>query len=311
MNFKMIGQRVVCFDAANEGAGGGAPGGAENGGAAHPVVAPWAAAADGVWKVGEGDTAQPWYATIPEAEARAHIEAKGYKNPAELALANYSLTKMQRGDPSVVGLPGQNATDDDWKAFYAKLGRPETPDGYDIKFGEGVTADEAMVKWGKQTFHEAGLTPKQAQAVADKWNAFVAEQNATGAASVAQKNDAELAQLTARWGADLDRNKAAGQRVVKTLGLSDEFVSRIEGQIGSAAVVELLAMIGRKTDEGGFVGGGAGADPNNPETMTKEQATARITSLNGDAEFQKKYTDRNHPGHKDAVELMQRLYARA
>ena len=299
-----IGQPIIAREAPGEGSGGGAGGE----GAAHPV-APWSEA-EGVWNVGEGETAQPWFATIPEQEARQHIEAKGYKNPAELALANYNLTKMQRGDPSVVGIPGDDAAPEDWNAFYGKLGRPEAPEGYEFQFGEGVQADDTMVEFARNTFHEAGLTPKQAQLVADKWNEFAAQQGEGIQSQIAETNDQEIAELQTRWGAELDKNKAAGQRAVQALGLSSELVERVENQIGSAAIVELLASIGRKSDEGGMLNGDQGGDPNNPATMSKEQAQQKVAQLQGDAEFQAKYTDPHHPGHKDAVQMMERLFAK-
>lgn len=300
-----IGQQRIVFEA--PGAGSGGAGGGE--GAAHPVEAPWASA-EGVWNLGEGETAQPWFAAIPEQEARQHIEAKGYKNPAELALANYNLTKLQRGDPTVIGLPGADATPEQMGEFYSKLGRPDAPDGYEFKFGEGVTPDEGMVSFARSAFHEAGLTPQQAQIVADKWNAYMGEQTESLQTTITRQNDQELAALQTKWGADLDKNKAAGQRAVQSLGLSNDLIERVEQQIGSAAIVELLATIGRKSDEGGFKAGAGTGDPNNPDTMTKEQATAKVAELQSSAEFQQKYTDAKHPGHKDAVELMQRLFAK-
>jgi len=301
-----IGQQRMVFEAPGEGA----PGGGAPDAAAHPVEAPWAAA-DGVWSFGEGEAVKPWHAAIPEDEARQHVEAKGYKNPAELALANYNLTKLQRGDPTVVGLPGPDATPEQMGEFYGKLGRPAEPAGYEFQFGEGVQVDDTMMEFARSTFHEAGLSPQQAQLVADKWNEFAGQQSEGFQTQVTEANDAELADLATRWGADLDKNKAAGQRAVKALGLAPELIEKVEQNIGSAGIVELLASIGRKSDEGGFTNSSQGGDPNNPDTMDKAQAAARIAELQSDDEFQKKYTDRNHPGNRDAVDLMQRLFARA
>lgn len=273
----------------------------------HPVAAPWSN--EGVWTLGEGGTAKPWWNSLPDEAARKHIEAKQYANPAELALANYNLTRMQTGDPTVLAMPAADAPKEQWDAFYTKMGRPESADKYELNFGEGVNTDDNMVKFGKDLFFEMGLDGKRAQAAVDKWNTFVAEQNAAAIEQDRQNNDAELAALTARWGAELDANKAAGKRVVDALGLSADFIGRLENNIGSAPVVELLAMIGRKSDEGGFMGGQT-VDPNNPATMSKEQASARIKELQSSAEFQAKYTDKNHPGHKDALQLMEGLFAR-
>ena len=294
-----------------EGAGGGGAPGAEGADAtAHPVAAPWAGA-QGMWSIGEGEAAKPWYESIPEPEARAHVQAKAYANPAELALANYNLTKLQRGADDVVALPGADASPEAIKAFQRKLGVPDTPDGYNdtLKFDNGVQVDQKFLDWGKQTFHKHGLTPAQAKGIADECTGIIAQHNAAVLEADKTANDQALAELTTRWGTELEQNRAAGQRAVSSLGLSNELIERVEANIGSAAIVELLAAIGRKSDEGGFLGG-QGGDPNDPSNMSKEQAKAKIAELSGDAEFQKKYTDRNHPSHRDAVQMMEKLFAR-
>lgn len=293
-----------------EGDGTGGPGGTPPGGNT-PVAAPWAAAANDVWKVGEGDKAVPWYATIADEPARKHVEAKGYKTPAELATANYNLTRLQTGDPNIINLPGKDAKPEAWTDVYTKLGRPAAPDKYEFKFPAEFKADEGMLKFAKDTFFAAGLNGTQAQAVADKWNAFAAESNAAAIAAEKTKNDDALLALTQSWGPDLEKNRAAGHRVVQSLGLSNESVQALESAIGSAAIVEMLAKIGRKSDEGGFTGGSGTYDANNPETMNKEQAQARIKELRGDPTFEKAYTDKNDPLHAEKVKLMERLFARS
>ena len=294
---------------APEGTGGG---GAEGtgGGGEHPV-APWAAANGGMWRVGEGDKARDWYETIPEGPVRDHVKAKGYTNPFELANGNYNLTKLQTGSSDVIAVPGKDAKPEDWGAFYTKLGRPESADKYDLKFGEGVKTDERVVKFGKELFFELGVPAGKAQAAADKWNAFTAEVEAQELAAAQKANETALAALETKWGQDLGANKAAGERVVRALKLSEESMNAIESAIGAAPLVELLATIGRKSDEGSFFDGGGNKDPNDPNNMTKDAATARIAQLQGDAEFNKKYLDKAHPGHAEAVQTMLKLQERS
>lgn len=304
--WKKLGFRQIL----REGEGGGGGGGGNP--PANPpaaITAPWSTANGDVWKIGEGDAAKPWHDFIAEPEAKAHLLAKGYKTPAELALANYNLTRLQTGDPTVVGLPAADAPPEKWNEFYNRLGRPESPDKYDIKFPDGMQPNDGMLSWAKPTFHEAGLTPKQAQILSDKWNAYVAETNQQLAEKDATTNQQALDGLATKWGGDLDKNKAAGQRAMQALGIAPELVSAVEQHIGSAAIVELLATIGRKADEGGFLSGQQN-DPNNPDTMNKEQAQARINALQSDPAFQARYTNKNDPGHAEAVQTMVRLYAR-
>lgn len=288
-------------------------GGADNSGTQeHPISAPWGGANGGVWNIGEGEAAKPWWNALPDEAARKHVEAKQYASPAELALANYNLTRLQTGDPQVLSIPAADAPKEAWDQFYTKIGRPETPDKYELQFGEGVQVDEGMVKFGKELFHEMGLPQAKAQAAADKWNAFVQETNAKALEAQDQQNSQELDALKSKWGAELDANTAAGRTAVAALGLSNEAIQRIEGAVGSAAIVELLAMIGKKAGEGtGLIKPNGQYDANNPDTMSKEQANARITELRGDATFQAKYMDAKHPEHESAMKMMERLYAKA
>ena len=301
--YTLIGQ--ICYDI---GEGGGAAGGG-TGEPAHPIAAPWTGT-EGVWQLGEEGAQQPWWNSIPEPEARQHVEAKQYATPGELALANYNLTKMQRGADDVLTIPAPDAAPEEIDAFHKKLGRPDTVDAYDFKFADGFEADPDMLKFGKEAFFEMGLNNAQAQKFADKWNGFVQEQNEALLKAERDKNTADMQALEARWGADLAKNKAAGQRVVEALGVPD-LINQVEKHVGVASMVELLATIGRKSDEGGLVLNTGNKDPNDPAMMTKEEANAKIVALAGDEEFQKKYTNAEHPEHKQALKLMEQLYAKA
>lgn len=274
------------------------------------ITAPWANA-QGVYTIGEGDQAKPWWNAIPEKEARDLMEAKQYKNPAEAALAYYNANKMLNAQGNQVVAPAADADPKEWDAFYSKLGRPEAADKYDLKPTEGVQVDDGLLKIGKEIFFDLGATPAKAQAAMDKWNSFVQESNKVVQEAQRVQNDKDLADLATKWGPDLEANKAAGMRTLNALGLPADVVDKVENQIGSAALVQLLAAIGSKTGEGKFVGTGSGTDPNDPNSMSKEQAAAKIKELQADPNFNTRYTDKNNPGHKDALALMEKLFARA
>lgn len=276
-----------------------------------PVAAPWAAATEGPWKLGEAGKEREWWDTIPEDKVREHVKAKGYKTPAELAMGNYNLTKMQTGATDVVSIPGPNATQNEIDAFYQKMGRPNAPTDYDLKFGEGVQVDEKMVGFGRELFHKMGLSNTKANEAATAWNEFVAKTNADSLEAANVENTKALAALELSWGADLEANRAAGERVIKAIGLPEDMMNAVEGAIGVAPLVHMLAMIGRKSDEGTLLGGEGNGDPNDPANMTKDQAKAKINELNGDNAFQAKYTDKNHPDHQQAVDFMQKLFMKA
>lgn len=272
------------------------------------ATAPWK---DGeVWKIGDKE----WWEYIPEEPVRDLMKAKQYANPAVASVAYANLNKLQNGNDGVIALPPKDATPEQLQAFdktlRTKLGVPETPDKYDFKAGEN--ADPKFVEFGKTMFHKIGIPPAKAQEFVDEWNKFVGTQKAETLAAETQRNDQEVTALETRWGAELPVNLAAGRSAMQQLGLSADLVDRIESKVGTAAVVELLATIGKKTSEAGWQGSGGGNGGSEvPETMSKEGAQAKIAALNIDAEFQTKYTDKNHPEHKNAVDFMERLHRRS
>jgi len=281
-------------------------------GAPTEFKAPWSGV-QGVYTIGEGEAAKPWYEGIQEPEIKAYMKEKNYANPDEVARAAWNANKINKMAPEIQAVVEGKATPEQEKAFYSKLGVPETPDKYDLKPTQGVTIDPNLDKLGKEIFHKTGVTPKKAQEGYDLWNKTVGEMKAATEEAARVQNDKEMKALETRFGADLEKNKAAGQRAIQALGLNDEIMQKIEGSIGAASLIELLVAIGRKSDEGsgGFKDGGNGGDPNDPNLMTADQAKAKITALQGDAEFQKRYTNKADPGHAAALQLMEKLFAKA
>lgn len=268
------------------------------------------------WKDGEVWTinGNPWWDSIPEADVRETVKAKQYANPAVQAMAYSNLLKLQTGNPDVLVVPGKDATPEQQAAFDQALrtrtGVPETPDKYDIKLGDNP--DPKFAEFGKNVFHEIGLPPAKAQLLVDKWNTFVQTTAAERQAKEATDNDTEITALETRWGPELQQNLAAGRTAMTALGLSADLVEKIEGKVGTAPIVELLATLGRKMGEAGLQGVGTPTGVGEtPETMTKDAAQARISALQVDQEFQKAYMDKNHPEHKAKLEFMERLHKRA
>jgi hypothetical protein len=74
-------------------------------------------------------------------------------------------------------LPPANARPEAWAEVYNKLGRPESPEGYEITpppLPEGVTFDETEAKGFYQHAHTLGLTTRQVQGVMEYYGDYTA-----------------------------------------------------------------------------------------------------------------------------------------
>lgn len=258
----------------------------------------------------QGD--KPWWDGVQEQPIRDFMQAKNYKDPNEAARALWNLNRVTTIQGDVQAVFDGKATPEQEANFYSKLGRPASAEKYDLKPGEGVEVHAELDKAARTFMFEAGLTQKQAAKVYEAHNKAVIAINAAQAEKERADNETALKALETSWGPELEANKAAGMRVLEALKLPDDVMQKIESSVGVAGVVQLLAAIGRKSGEGTFKGGDNNqADPNNPDTMSAEQAKARVQALMADTDFQNAIQDKKNPDRKAKLEYWEKLNARA
>ncbi len=188
--------------------------------------------------------------------------AEKFTSPADVVKSYAELERKLGGS---VTPPGDGAGEDEMNAFYRRIGRPDSADGYDIKPFEGVPEevhdDPANVEVRNRFLnaaHGAGLTQDQAQAVIDFYYGEVA-----GAAHAADTAGLE-ADLRREWGSDYEKNVQYGERAFQAFADPD-MTDRLGSVIGDAGLLRMFARIGRQMGEagamgmtGGMTGGAAG-----------------------------------------------------
>ena len=205
------------------------------------------------WKAGLSEELQrdPSIAHIPDVETMA----KSYVNAQRMVGADK------------IAIPGNHGTDEEWDQVYTKLGRPDAPEGYELEMNnvpDGMDANPELVGWFQQTAHKVGLTPKQAQTLADEYNVMAgqAEQSPDDAAIEAEAREQEgIRELQREYGKAFD-NKVIGDMMRAKLGEDSIKAPKSDGSI-------------------------------TPDDAQRE--LAKIEAPGGP------YWDRNHPGHSAAV----------
>lgn len=162
-------------------------------------------------------------------------------------------------------MPGKDATPEEWSAFYAQIGRPETPEGYELPVPEGDNGEFA--KSMAPILHKHGVSAEQAKGLAADWNAMVAaqvaEMNAADAAAAAAanaKNAAEATALKNEWGQAHDANMHFAKLAVQQFIPSDkagDVIAAIESKLGYKATIEFLHGIGKGLGEHDAAGMGS------------------------------------------------------
>ena len=230
------------------------------------------------------------------------VQTKGWKSPAD-ALQSYQELESTLGRDKVV-VPGANAKPEDWDKVYAKLGRPEKPDGYGLKPLEGMPEglyDQKSAAWFASVAHKAGLNPSQARLLHDEFAKLQVEGHNAKINAVRQAGEQGEAALRSEWGPDYDVRVQTAQRAAKAIGIDAPTLDKIETALGYAGLMKFFAGVGAKMGEDVAVGRGGGAA--NP--ATQEGAMAEIGRIYAEAA-----KDPGHAYHKPTTPEGQALAKR-
>lgn len=222
-----------------------------------------------------GGAPQDWRASLPE-EMRSEKSLETFKDIPSLAKSYIETKKMMGG---AVAMPKADAKPEDWDAFYTRLGRPESPDKYELKRPEspaGGKWDENLEKEFKIVSHASGLQPRQAQSLLDWFNKTQSEH----VANYTKSMEEGVGKLKTEWGAKFDERVSVASRAVKELG-GDELKTMLEetGLGNNPILIKVFAKIGESMAESTFVTGDTGHVDNSSKDALKIKADAILAEI--------------------------------
>lgn len=226
-----------------------------------------------------------WLDSMPD-DLKGLVANKGWEKPDDVVKGYQNLEKMVRGNPdSLLRIPDTDADPKDWDGFYNKLGRPESPDGYEFPELTAGAPIEGFDDWAKNAFHKNGIGKEQASNLLKDYNEFLtqAQQKSDEAYNLQQEEDEKA--LRADWGAAFDKEQKVAGKGAQALGLDADAVDALEIVLGYGKAMRMLNEIGHKIGEDTFEGGKSGSQDG---VMTPQQANDQIQSLKMDKDFRAK-----------------------
>ena len=265
-------------------------------------VAPAAAA-------GEPAPQDDWKSSLPE-DLRMDPSIANQPSVESMGRSYVSAQRMVGLDK--IAVPTEHSTDEEWTQVFDKLGRPESPEGYDLQMNnvpEGLEANPQLVDWFAGTAHEIGLTPRQAQALADRYNVMAGEveQSPDELAIAAEAKEQEgVRSLQREYGKAFDSKIGTAKAVLNQYGGDDLLGMRLEDGTALASnpsLVRTLVNIGdfmqNKLGEDTLRGAKTGGNAMTPADAQRELNTVQVQGG--------PYWDNMHPGHAAAVAESLRL----
>lgn len=253
------------------------------------------------------DAGQAPSETTTEFNFREHIDESirddpslaTYKDVNGMAKSLINAQKMIGADK--VAVPGKYTTDEEWNAFYAKIGRPETADGYELSVSENIGEDGAA--FFKELAFKHGLTQKQAEGIIGEYGTYIE--------GVGQKSEEQIEEY--RVGLEKDLQKQWGENYQATLDRSNDVVDFFspEGEelteikladgtrLGDhPQVIEMLANVGQFLSE--KIGEDSFSGRDNVPGMALDDVQKELNDLM--APTNTAYWDKNHPDHARSVQ---------
>ncbi|MGE5146904.1 MAG: hypothetical protein ACM3N5_09150 [Candidatus Eiseniibacteriota bacterium] len=243
--------------------------------------------------------AADWTAALPE-DARGFVKNKGWAKPADLLDSYRHLERLVGAER--IALPRDENDRANWERVWNRLGRPEKPEGYKLPLPE-KGGDKALAKAFAERAHALGLTTKQARGLTDWWNTTATDGLGRAERQKHARETAEIETLQAELGAAFEGEAAAARRAAHVFGFDTETLTRIEGAIGTAAMLRRFMAIGRALGEDRFEGGSDGGFG-----PSVEGARARIDSLKADPVWTKRYLGGDEAAKAELQRLMRAAY---
>jgi len=223
---------------------------------------------------GEGEKTFPTWMGQLTGDLQKSESLTKFKNISELGKA-YGELEGRLGKS--ITIPGEDSTDEERANFFAKLGRPENADGYELQFGENIPeymkkAFQADEKEFRELMFKSGFSGDQAKAM----HGYIQDKLLDGQKLEAmfrqkQYNDGTTA-LKESWGADFGKNLNISQMALQRFADIESIQFLKESGLGNhPGVIKMMYKIGQAISEDTFVDGGeAGGkfDPDNHVLFT-------------------------------------------
>ena len=247
---------------------------------------------------GESPESPSWLDSLPD-DLKSNETLTRFKDPASLA-SSYLEARSKIG-ADMIARPGQDAGPEQWDSVFEKLGKPESPDDYQLTPVEGVEIQQEMAKSFKEQAHKAGLLPSQVDSLFGWYSQTTADMLNAENDRINQLAAESTEKLKEEFGSEFDsRIQAVSQMIDYIADGDEELIEHISKTFGNdAAFIKIGDRFAKMLTENKLIVG------EDEKSQNVHSAQEEIDKMMNDNEGP--YRTPGHPGHKDAVNRMNRL----
>ena len=249
---------------------------------AQPEVAP--SVLETPAEVAQGGSGNSFMEMIPE-DLREHPSLSPIKDVGNLARSFVNAQKLIGADK--IPFP-TNPTEEDLSNIYSRLGRPETPEGYEFSADGNVITEEVATEYAGIA-HKLGLSPQQAAGILDYYKGSVGQTTEQMEQLAQEQAEQTTNELKREWGNAFGDKVAAAKDIIEQFAGLDMLQMRLEDgtKVGNhPAFIKAFAAIGDFK-----------STVTSEDTINDGARSSVFTPVQAQAEIDSIMNDKSHPYH--------------
>jgi len=249
---------------------------------AQPEVAP--SVLETPAEVAQGGSGNGFMEMIPE-DLREHPSLSPIKDVGNLARSFVNAQKLIGADK--IPFP-TNPTEEDLSNIYSRLGRPETPEGYEFATDGNVITEDVAAEYAGVA-HQLGLSPKQAAGILDYYKGSVGQTTEQMEQLAQEQAEQTTNELKREWGNAFGDKVAAAKDIIEQFAGLDMLQMRLEDgtKVGNhPAFIKAFAAIGDFK-----------STVTSEDTINDGARSSVFTPVQAQAEIDAIMNDKSHPYH--------------
>jgi len=232
-----------------------------------------------------------------------------FQSVEDLAKSYSSAAKMVGLDKNALLAVPKDDSKEAWDAVYNKLGRPESPDKYNLEPYKEYAADGSLKPWTELS-HSLGLNQKQIDGIFGKFFGEAKAQQEQQQKQLESQFEAWKTELKTEYGLAFDEKITSAVNALEKVG-GESLMNLIKENpqvFKHPAFAKYAVAIAEKTGESTVL---LANGQTTSGALSPQDAKQQLSAMSMDSNIQKALMDKAHPQHQYYVEQRQKLFAYA
>lgn len=253
-------------------------------------------------EVAQGGSGNDFYNMIPE-DLRDHPSLSPIKDVGNLAKSYINAQQLIGADK--LAAP-KNPSEEQLTEIYNYLGKPETPDAYEVAVDGNIITEEAANSY-KDVAHKLNLTPQQASGILEYYKGLATNTQEQAVQNIEYQREQVENDLKKEWGQAYEQKISGAGQAIKEYGNPE----MLEWQLADGTKLgnhpEFIKAFANIADfRQSVTSEDTISNTTSSSAMTPAEAQAEVNAIM--ANPKDPYWDKNSISHRQQIERVQELY---